>query len=320
MNMTFDGASPADIRPDPLPLAALRSGDGPSLPAGILVAIATTGRPEVLSPTLAAVAGQSRPPDRILVCVAGSTDLRLDPAIAGLGLLAAPKGLTRQRNAILDRVRPGEIVLFLDDDFLPAPDYLERLEAGFLAHPEVVMMTGRVLADGICGPGLTHAQAARLVAEAGPAPPAQLTQVHNGYGCNMAFRAGPVLGGLRFDERLPLYGWLEDVDFSRRLAPFGRIVRNEALRGVHLGVKSGRTSGLRLGYSQVANPLYLIGKRSMAPRRALAMLARNLVANGLKSLRPEPWTDRRGRLRGNLIALGDLVRGRMRPERALDLP
>ncbi|MGP3698993.1 glycosyltransferase family 2 protein [Rhodobacter sp. NSM] len=300
------------------------SGRGPEAcvpPAGIVVAIATTGRPEVLLPTLAAAgSGQSRPPDRILVCVAESTDLRLAPGLGEVEFLTAPKGLTRQRNAILDQVRPGEIVLFIDDDFVLAPDCLERLEAGFRYHPEVVMMTGRVLADGICGPGLGHAQAADLIAAAGPAPAERLTEVYNGYGCNMAFRAGPVLAGLRFDERLPLYGWLEDVDFSRRLAPFGRIVRNEAMRGVHLGVKSGRTSGLRLGYSQVANPVHLIGKRSMSPRRALRMLLRNLVANGLKSVRPEPWTDRRGRLRGNMIALGDFLRGRIRPERALDLP
>ena len=48
----------------------------------------------------------------------------------------------------------------------------------------------------------------------------------------------PVWGdGSRFDENLPLYGWLEDVDFCRQLARYGRIVKNIRLIGVHLGSK-----------------------------------------------------------------------------------
>jgi GT2 family glycosyltransferase len=68
-----------------------------------------------------------------------------------------------------------------------------------------------------------------------------------------------------FDERLPLYGWQEDVDLSRRLAAFGTVVKVPAARGVHLSVKLGRNSGVRLGYSQIANPLYLSFKRRGYP-------------------------------------------------------
>ena len=35
--------------------------------------------------------------------------------------------------------------------------------------------------------------------------------------------------------------------------------------------------------------------------------------------RPEPYVDRRGRLRGNMLAMLDLIRKRMAPERVLDL-
>jgi hypothetical protein len=124
-----------------------------------------------------------------------------------------------------------------------------------------------------------------------------------------------IANGLIFDERLPLYGWLEDVDFSRQIARFGRIVSTEATRGVHLGVKLGRQPGVKLGYSQVANPLYLIGKGTMSPRRALLLIARNLAANTLRSLRAEPWVDRRGRLVGNCWAVLDLLTGRLDPRR-----
>jgi GT2 family glycosyltransferase len=145
--------------------------------------------------------------------------------------------------------------------------------------------------------------------------------VFSGYGCNMALRLAPMRAhGLRFDERLPLYGWQEDVDLSRRLAAHGRVVKLQRARGVHLGVKQGRGSGLRLGYSQVANPLYLSGKKCGYPwRRALSHLGCNLAMNLARAAWPEPYVDRRGRLRGNLLALRDLLLGRMVPERVLEL-
>jgi hypothetical protein len=88
-------------------------------------------------------------------------------------------------------------------------------------------------------------------------------------------------------------------------------------RGVHLGMKSGRQSGLRLGYSQIANPVYLVRKGSFAWRRAMGQIGRNIAMNVALSLRPEPYVDRRGRLRGNVIAIRDLARGRLHPRRIL---
>ncbi len=292
----------------------------------LVLAIATTGRREILSRTLADLVNQSRQPDLVVVSVAGPEDydaklLSLLPW--PLLIVTGPKGLCAQRNRALEVLQPQDLLMLIDDDFLLAPDYLARVEQLFVAAPDIVMATGKVLADGICGPGLSFAEGhAKLIAAgSGPeADTARLEEAYNGYGCNMAVRARPVVAGrLRFDERLPLYAWLEDVDFSRRLAEAGRIVRAEGLTGVHLGTKTGRQSGLRLGYSQIANPLYLIGKGTIAPRRAYRLMARNLAANLLRAFRPEPWVDRRGRLRGNLLALADLLRGRVAPERVLAL-
>jgi hypothetical protein len=126
--------------------------------------------------------------------------------------------------------------------------------------------------------------------------------------------------GLRFDERLPLYGWQEDVDLSRQLAGFGDIMQLGGARGVHLGTKLGRGSGMKLGYSQVANPIYLSSKRRGYPLgRAISHIASNMAMNAVRSVWSEPYVDRRGRLRGNARALCDLVAGRMLPERILDL-
>lgn len=292
--------------------------------ARLVVAIPTAGRPEIVADTVRAIAAQSRQPDLVLVSLSDPADAgTLDPALLpfALRIVTGPRGLTRQRNRVLDETLPGDILLFLDDDFLMAPDYLERLAQVFAAEPEAVLATGTLIADGILGPGLDHAAGARLLAEGleRPADP-RLYPTHTGYGCNFALRMGPVLAhGLRFDERLPLYGWLEDVDFSGRLQRLGRFVRPGDMRGVHLGTKQGRTPGARLGYSQIANPVYLTRKGSIHPRRARRLMLRNMAANLRGTLLPQPWTDHRGRLRGNLLALRDCLTGRIDPERVLNL-
>jgi GT2 family glycosyltransferase len=178
-----------------------------------------------------------------------------------------------------------------------------------------------VIADGIIGPGLSIERAlGYLNADSLTKPDEALLEVYNGYGCNMAIRVSAAkAGNVEFDENLPLYGWLEDVDFSRRLGLRGRIVRATLTRGVHMGVKSGRQSGIRLGYSQIANPVYLVRKRTLTCPRAVSQMARNVIMNLIFSLRPEPYVDRRGRLHGNLTAIRDLLLGRLNPERIMSM-
>ena len=122
-----------------------------------------------------------------------------------------------------------------------------------------------------------------------------------------------------FDEILPLYGWQEDIDFSVRIRSYGRIVKSSGLRGVHLGIKAGRTSGVRFGYSQMINPIYLVRKGSMSWQHAAKLMSRNIAANLARSLFPEPWVDRRGRLRGNALALLDISKGLIAPGRILEM-
>ena len=199
---------------------------------------------------------------------------------------------------------------------------MAEVEALFAAHPKVVVSTGKLLADGAQGPGIEHSAGLHILEQAGPnngSP--SITTTYNGYGCNMAIRMETVRQhGARFDERLPFYAWLEDVDFSRQLSSYGDIVQASRLRGVHLGVKGAvRSPGLRLGYSQVANPIYLARKGTMHWSLAVKHISKNLAANTLRSLCPEPWVDRRGRLMGNIRAFLDLILGRMIPEKVINL-
>ncbi|MCA0921696.1 glycosyltransferase family 2 protein [Pseudooceanicola nanhaiensis] len=290
----------------------------------LLVGIATTGRAPILTETIRALTLQERLPDALLLSVGGEGDLEPE-AVLGLPfpveVLEGPKGLTKQRNRMIEACGPEDVVMMIDDDFLLAPDYLRRCEEIFAANADVVMLTGTVLADGIGGAGFDHEMGRDRLAEGLRQPAGSgLSEAYNGYGCNMAFRTGPALAhDLRFDEDLPLYGWLEDVDFSRRLAAHGRIVKAEATRGVHLGTKTGRSPGKKLGYSQIINPVYMIRKGTLAPRRAFRLMLGNLGKNILRTPFPEPWVDRWGRLKGNLLALADVARGRIDPTRVLEM-
>ncbi len=284
----------------------------------IAVAIATTGRPSVVGEALLRFMRLSRRPERLLVVGAAPADAPVD--LHGASFALSPtKSSSAQRNHALDLIgEEADVIVFVDDDYAPAPGFVEGVERLFAEHVEVVAASGALIADGaICG-GFTFEQADALIA-VWPAPEAtQLRESTGTYGCNMAFRRASA-PHLRFDENLPLYGWLEDTDFSARYRRFGRVVRCDHFAGVHLGVRSGRTSGLRQGYSQIANPIYLLRKGTVAPSFALKLAARNLCANAVRSIRPEPEVDRRGRLRGNLLALSDVLRRRDDPRRILDL-
>ena len=101
----------------------------------------------------------------------------------------------------------------------------------------------------------------------------------------------------------------------------GRVIKSTRRAGCISASSSGRGSGVRLGYSQVANPLYLCGKRRGYPLPRAFPAYRQEHGDEYAARRswPEPYVDRRGRLHGNLLALRDLMAGRMVPERILDL-
>lgn len=284
--------------------------------------MASVGRAELLGRTVARLKQQSRPPDGVIVVGSAPADVEgLDTIAAGLPLeiILTTKGLPIQRNAGLDAVGDSaDVICFFDDDFLPAFDYLARVQALFQLRGDLVGVTGRLIADGIKSPGITfEAAEALIVRDHGRVARPDLV-LPALYGCNFAFR-GAAVRDIRFDESLPLYGWQEDVDFSYRLGQRGLLIRSDVLAGVHMGTKGGRTSGKRLGYSQIANPIYLLRKRSIPPRLAWRLMVKNVAANAVRSLRPEPYIDRGGRLKGNLIAVGDLLRGTIHPMRILTL-
>ncbi|MDR3494890.1 MAG: glycosyltransferase [Ancalomicrobiaceae bacterium] len=295
------------------PGPAVTRGDG----GQICVGIATRGRPQLLGAIVDLVRQQTLPPTRLIIACTSPADVAPLAAAADLHIVEGPPGLARQRNAILDRLPRGtEFVAFLDDDFVPHRDWLRSVVEAFRADPALACVTGNVIADGINGPGLAIDDALRLIERTSPPGQRGVIEGYSPYGCNMAFRWSAIQS-LRFDERLVLYGWLEDKDFGARVAQrCGRLVKLGSAIGVHLGSKTGRVSGRRLGYSQVMNPYYMHRKGTMTAPDAARQVLRNVSANLAKSLASEPYIDRRGRLSGNLMAVGDILLGRCTPERA----
>lgn len=294
---------------------------------GIAVVIASVNRPRELGRWLEHIARQTLKPCEMIWAVTSQADLpegyALGTVTQDFSILECPVGLTRQRNRGLAHISSDpEYVVFFDDDYVPTASCLADIVRAFEIMPEVVGLTGTMLGDGICTSGIEYEEARALVERyeqdrVFPERPS-LEPWEGLYGCNMAYRAA-VIEGQEFDENLPLYAWQEDVDFAVRVARGRPMGRTDAFAGVHQGIKGGRGSGRRLGYSQIVNPLYLLRKGSMKWRKALVMASRNVIANHVRSARPEPWIDRRGRVVGNWVALWDVARGRVDPMRALEL-
>jgi GT2 family glycosyltransferase len=265
--------------------------------------------------------GQTRAPDEVIVSAPDETHvLPFKAKTFPISYVFGRQGLCAQRNQALDRALDrSDIITFFDDDFLPADQYLDRLTSAFEEHPDWTVIMGHAVADGSRNAGYTFEEGLAALRSAERQEQSPRVSDHVGaYGCNMSVRSSKV-GDLRFDERLVLYGWQEDIDFTSQLRKHGRIIGANFIYGVHLGIKSGRVSGLRLGYSQIVNPIYLIRKGTVPPRFALEQMGRNILANLIKSVWPEPYIDRWGRLKGNLLALTHLIRGRITPEYILKL-
>ncbi len=288
----------------------------------LAVIVPTLGRPALVKPLLRHLSRQTLLPDAVILSLPEGAGPVVDEEypFPVLQVFARP-GLTAQRNAALDFVDGRyDAIVFFDDDFIAADDYLFEVRRLFRQDDTLAVLTGKVIADGIKTKGFTFEEALGKLATDAAKPRGRPTIVDRSgaYGCNMAIRRA-VVGTLRFDERLVLYGWLEDTDFTVQLRRRGRLVQANSLRGIHLGVKGGRISGLRFGYSQISNPVYLIRKGTIPPRHAVTLMARNILANGVRSLFPEAYIDRRGRLRGNLLALNHVLTGRIEPEYILEI-
>jgi hypothetical protein len=196
-----------------------------------------------------------------------------------------------------------------------APDHLARAQELFAREADVVMFWGLLVADGVKRGGITRHEARAALRAHAPEGGFEVARggARGALGGGMHVRRAAA-GHMRFDERLALYGWQEDRDLASRCAALGRVGRYRACAFAHLGVPGGRVSGRRFGFAQVMNPVYLWRKGSMPAGDAGALCATAVARNALGTLLGDRRVDRAGRLRGNLAAVGLLLRRRVEPE------
>jgi len=298
------------------------------------VVVITKGRPVACARLLERLRQQSMPAAGVIFVGTSREDLgplyAFERALEGwLTLrLSDVASTTTQRNRGVDAVNHGlhdqdDFIVFFDDDFRPAADWLEQCAAVFAAQPKVVGVTGQVLADGATIGGVSEEDGSKYLSGelppmshwcSGPTP----REVESAYGCNMAFRAG-IFRSCRFDEALPLYAWQEDRDFSAQARRLGPVVYAPGPRGVHLAVRQGRISGAQFGYSQIANVCYLHRKGTATLGALGYLIGRALLSNIVHSPARSRHTDYRGRLLGNAKAIADLVLGRCRQDRVCEI-
>jgi GT2 family glycosyltransferase len=295
----------------------------PALTAAI--GMASAGRPALLASVLDNLDGQRSldgvEPLAFIGVVSVPDEKSLPDAMPSRWkVVTGTRGLAGQRNAALDHIGDADVVFFFDDDAVVRSDYVARGLEFFAAHPEVAGITGRVLLDGSVGGEISEADAQSAIADTdGETPTGQWGRTRELYGCNFAFRVSADRS-IRFDARLPLYSWLEDHDFARRLMRAGGLARVDDCVIVHRGASSGgRQAHRRLGYSQMMNPIYLWRKGSFPLWLAAWEIFRPMAKNISRSIAGSQASWRRERLGANWMALRDALRGRVTPERILDL-
>jgi glycosyltransferase involved in cell wall biosynthesis/GT2 family glycosyltransferase len=198
----------------------------PSEPPTISVVICafTRDRLEVLSGSVDSLRAQTLPAHEIVLVIDHAPQL-LDE-VRGLwpDLVIVEnrerKGLSGARNTGVAEAT-GEVVAFLDDDAIAAPDWLARLAEAY-ADPKVLGAGGTVRPRWVEGkPGWFPPEFDWVVGCTHSGMPQQLEPVRNLVGANMSFRRQPLLEVGGFSHELGRVGTLpvgcEETDLSIRV-------------------------------------------------------------------------------------------------------
>ena len=167
---------------------------GPSV--SVIVCAYTEKRWEDLRAGMAALAAQTLAPAEVLLVVDHAEDLlrRARDAFGWVRVVAnsGPPGLSAARNTGVAAAR-GEILAFVDDDALPARDWLERLVEPY-ADPDVVAVGGSAEPVWPAGrPGWFPPEFDWVVGCSYRGMPTSRSEIRNLMGCNMSFRAEVLL-------------------------------------------------------------------------------------------------------------------------------
>jgi succinoglycan biosynthesis protein ExoA len=306
--------------------------------------VCTRDRPASLRACVDSLATQTRRPRELIVVDGGTVRLparyrrRVRRRLAPVPVrwLATEPGLPRQRNLGAERAT-GSVVVFLDDDVVLEPGYLEAVAAVFEADDDRTIggVGGAQVPDPTPAESAWRRAACRLfqlesygdgrVKRSGrPAyllSPTRTAEVEFLSGCNMSFRR-EVLAEHDFDERLCGYALGEDLSFSYAVGRRWRLVATPLARLDHRQARDGRPPTRAFRTMSVFNK-YLFVREQRA--RGVLDWASYLWANLgdlLLRLRRPGAAGLAGTLRGYGAVLAHVATGRLpaRTTPALVLP
>ncbi len=164
----------------------------------VVVCVYTDRRWTDICRGLAALQAQTWPPAEVIVIADHADDLlqRVRDAFPWVRALPnqGPRGLSAARNTGVAAAR-SEIVAFVDDDALAAPDWLEHLVAPYVDDPDVVAVGGAALpAWPVERPGWFPPEFDWVVGCSYRGLPSRRSEIRNLMGCNMSFRADVLAG------------------------------------------------------------------------------------------------------------------------------
>ena len=285
------------------------------------IVIVSANRPEVLRETLHSISRQSYQAEEIILILNSKADLPNPMMGSSYVIHYSTESLTKKRNlGIILSQKSSDSILFLDDDVELHPDYAAEACSYLESHPEVLALSGQVLADR----WMPRAQAREIVSKTIP-PPALFRSTGKHwilYGCNMLIRR-EILMEESFDENLPLYSWGEDYELSIRIARRGLVGRLSSPICLHLKAPAGRLKRGELTWTMIANSYYFLQKGSIHTSllkgyfRFFYCTARLITQQFLQDILELrsgfPGT------RGGIRALSDLVLGRLHPLRLTEI-
>jgi GT2 family glycosyltransferase len=216
------------------------------------VVICTRNRPTELETALESVAAQTRAPTTVIIVDASDDEAThaltqrwssSGPLGSPIRYLNASPGLPAQRNLGVD-ISTADVVHFIDDDVVLDREYLASIAAVFERDSEcqIVGVGGLVTNQPSHEPriwwrtALLDSRRSGVILKSGAniivTTAHELMRVQWLSGCSMSYRAD-VVRRLRFDEGLPGYASMEDVDFGFRAARVGKLVLEPEARLVH---------------------------------------------------------------------------------------
>lgn len=189
----------------------------------ISIIVATHERPISLTRLLRSLGPQLVPDQHELFVAENGTPAPRRIGIAGVEPVhlhdAAPGKCRIQNRAI--SLATGELVVFLDDDVVATPDYVDAVDCFFSQYPQFAAMGGRILPAeeprtivGVAAPYLDLP-----IMDHGE----EVLEIPGVVGANMAFRVSALRAVGLFDERLGpgAAGHEEETELSHRLRGAG---------------------------------------------------------------------------------------------------